>query len=598
MIFPGLLRQTSIKYKLIAIFIFFVLIPFLLLSLVYVYYAQTILKEKIVVTHTEITKQIGQNLNVVFKDMVTTSHVVLANNDMGEVLSKNIYDDPVNIFGNIKMLNNLFTEIMYSVLNYPNSFVAIKDSYGNLHMSQNVPLGAIKDKIAGFIDRHASWPEGANTKWLSVEGLNSSNQNPYGIGLLMMLPYESIGHSKGTMLISVNEMNLYRILQSAKIDPAITIRIVNEQGSIVTSTDRAEIGLPYPDAASLQSVEAGSASSEYSRAHRAFVNAYSLSNGWRLVQTIPREVIYRDIERSRTLFISITGGFLALFAALSALLVGRITKPIIQLTEAMKEVQGGNLSVSVKISGRDEVGQLSKVFNTMVLRMNELIRRINEEERDKREAELKMLRSQIKPHFLFNTLNSIRWVADINKAKPVSDLIVSLATLLKSGILGNKEFVPLAEEIDNLRHYCNIQAIRYGGLFEVEYRVSEEAAMCPVINLILQPIIENSLIHGFNGLNRRGRIDVEAWTEDGALKIRIVDNGQGMTPEQLASIFTPKAEEQATKMRGIGLPNVRERLRLHYGGGFRLTIDSAPGQGTEVALDLPSRSQQGGADDD
>ncbi|MEK0314654.1 sensor histidine kinase [Cohnella sp. 56] len=598
MIFPGLLRQTSIKYKLIAIFIFFVLIPFLLLSLAYVYYTQTVLKEKIVVTHTEITKQIGQNLNVVFKDMVTTSHVVLANNDMGEVLSKNIYDDPVNIFGNIKMLNNLFTEIMYSVLNYPNSFVAIKDSYGNLHMSQNVPLGDIKDKIEDFIDRHASWPEGADTKWLSVEGLNSSNENPYGVGLLMMLPYESIGHSKGTMLISVNEMNLYRIMQSAKVDPAITIRIVDAEGRIVTSTDRAELALPYPDAASLEAAEAGAASEAYIRAHGAFVNAYALSNGWRLVETIPREVIYRDIERIRTLFISIGGGFLVLFAALSALLVGRITRPIIQLTEAMKEVQGGNLSVSVKINGRDEVGQLSKVFNTMVLRMDELIRRINEEERDKREAELKMLRSQIKPHFLFNTLNSIRWVADINKAKPVSDLIVSLATLLKSGILGNKEFVPLAEEIDNLKHYCNIQAIRYGGLFEVEYRISEEAAACPVINLILQPIIENSLIHGFDGLNRRGRIEVEAWTEEGMLQLRIVDNGQGMTPEQLASIFTPKPEEQRTRMGGIGLPNVRERLRLHYGSGFRLTIDSTPGQGTAVALELPDRSQQGGADDD
>ncbi|MFC5406360.1 hypothetical protein [Cohnella soli] len=139
LIFPGLLKMTSIKFKLIAIFIFQILIPFLLLSLAYVYYTQNVLKEKVIVTHREITKQIGQNLNVVFKDMVTTTHVVLANNDMGEVLSKNIYDDPVNIFTNIKMLNNMFTEMMYSVLNYPSSFVAIKDSYGNLHMSRNAP---------------------------------------------------------------------------------------------------------------------------------------------------------------------------------------------------------------------------------------------------------------------------------------------------------------------------------------------------------------------------------------------------------------------------------------------------------------------------
>ena len=226
-VFPGLLKQTSIKYKLIAIFILLILVPFLLLSLVYVYYTQNVLKEKVLVTHKEITKQIGQNLNVVFKDMVTTSHVVLANNDMGEVLSKNIYDDPVNIFGNIKMLNNMFTEMMYSVLNYPNSFVAIKDSYGNLHMSQNVPLGDIKDKIAGFIDRNRSEDGTLDAKWLPVDGLNSSNENPYGVGLLKLLPYEAVGRSKGTMLISVNEMNFYRAMQSAKVESDITIRMVD-----------------------------------------------------------------------------------------------------------------------------------------------------------------------------------------------------------------------------------------------------------------------------------------------------------------------------------------------------------------------------------
>lgn len=593
-VFPVLWKTTSIKSKLIAIFIVLMLIPFLVLSFAYVYYTQNILKEKVLATHREIAKQIGQNLNVVFKDMVTTSHVVLANNDMGEVLSKNIYDDPVNIFGNIKMLNNMFTEIMYSVLNYPNSFVAIMDSYGNLHMSQNVPLGDIKDKIASFIGRNRSQDGTLDSKWLPVDGLNSSNENPYGVGLLKLLPYEAVGRSKGTMLISVNEMNFYRVLQSAKVEADITIRMVDTAGRIVSSTDRGEVARLYPDFSMLRSETAGGVSSEYRPAGSEFVNSYSLDNGWKLVETIPREVIYRDIERIRMLFILIGGGFLLLFVSISVFLVGRITKPIIRLTGAMKEVQGGNMNVSVKINSRDEVGQLSKAFNTMMLRMEELIRRINEEQRDKREAELKMLRSQIKPHFLFNTLNSIRWVADINKAKPVSDLIISLATLLKNGILGSKEIVPLTEEIENLKHYCNIQAIRYGGLFEVEYRVHPDAMPCPVINLILQPIIENSLIHGFEGLNRKGRIDVEAWAEAGRLTIRIADNGKGMTPEQLASIFNPEKEQRAKSggTGGIGLPNVRERLRIHYGQAFDMAIESEPGQGTAVTLTIPVRSSE------
>ena len=584
-IFPGFLEMRSIKFKLSALFVFQILLPFLLLTLACVYYSQSILKERIIVTHKEITKQIGQNLNVVFRDMVTTTQVVLANNDMEEVLSTNIYDDPVNIFANIKMLNNIFTEMMYSVLTYPNSFVAIKDSYGNLHL--NMPLSVIKDKVASFIDSSINPDAALLSKWLLVEGLNLGNET-YSVGLLKVLPYEALGRSKGVILVSVNEVNFYHVMRSAKIEAGITLRMVDADGRIISSTTRDEVDQPYPNYSTLSFAAADEVSSIYHQSGKEFVNSYTLINGWTLVETIPREVIYRDIDRIRTLFILIGGGFLLLFISISVFLVGRFTKPIILLTDAMKEVQRGNMNVSVKINGRDEVGQLSKAFNTMMLRMDELIQRINEEQRDKREAELKMLRSQIKPHFLFNTLNSIRWVADMNKAKPVSDLIVSLATLLKNGILGNKEIVPLSEELENLKHYCNIQAIRYGGLFEVDYRVQPDALSCPVIHLILQPIIENSLIHGFEGLNRKGCITVEGWTEDEKLTIRIADNGKGMSQDTLASIFKPERERPAAATTGgIGLSNVQDRLRIHYGDNCDMTIDSEVGQGTTVTLTFP-----------
>lgn len=198
-----------------------------------------------------------------------------------------------------------------------------------------------------------------------------------------------------------------------------------------------------------------------------------------------------------------------------------------------------------------------------------------------------MLQAQINPHFLFNTLNSIKWTAVLSRVPAVADSLSALAGLLKNTIVNKQEFLPLQGELENIRNYALIQSLRYTEQFVMEYRVDDACLETPILKFLLQPIVENAILHGVEGVGRLVTITVEARPWQGGLEVTVRDDGAGFD--------TALPELQNTSSRrfsGIGMGNVRQRVALVYGPAASMTVESEPGRGTAVTLLLPPKNEE------
>ena len=286
--------------------------------------------------------------------------------------------------------------------------------------------------------------------------------------------------------------------------------------------------------------------------------------------------------------------FLFLFLGISLIPAYFATRamyePLRNLTEAMDEVSAGELDKRVAVHTNDEIGRLSNDFNNMLNQIEKLIERLVKEEGLKKDAELEALQYQITPHFMYNTLNSIKFAALLKGEKELGVLIGDFVELLQASVNKKGTFVTVSDEIHILNNYIHLQKMRYDGHFEVEYEIGEDAGSCFVPRLILQPLVENSILHGLDMKMDNSRIQIRAMIEEEYLCISVRDNGRGMTQEQIYELLTKKTKK-TSGLSGIGVANVRERLELYYGNNAGLGYDSTS-DGTTAYLYLPAYKDQ------
>ena len=271
----------------------------------------------------------------------------------------------------------------------------------------------------------------------------------------------------------------------------------------------------------------------------------------------------------------------------------RLSRRIGELSGAMNRVAGGDLGASVPALGTDEIGQAGAAFNHMVHRVEALLCEVRTQENLKRETELDFLQAQINPHFLSNTLNTVVWMANMQHAENISRLTSSLITLLHTTMRSGRDFIALSEELAHIQSYVEIEQCCTFDNFELLLDIPDETVTLLVPRFILQPIVENALIHAFPELtDRAGEILVRARVEGERLLLHIRDNGVGMTVAQTNTLLqTDKSRSQKTFSR-IGIQNVNDRIRLFFGEEYGLCFCSEPGVYTEVTIKLPVLRQE------
>ena len=266
----------------------------------------------------------------------------------------------------------------------------------------------------------------------------------------------------------------------------------------------------------------------------------------------------------------------------SVIVIDSIDRPMNALVKSFGDAARVNFAVTQSDESRDELGILNQAFNEICAEMREALNKVEKEQAEKRRAEIRMLQAQINPHFLFNTLDSLRFTSMMNNVPVVSDGLAALSHLLRSSILKDNSYTPLHSELQTVEDYLTLQRIRCCETIVLKTEISEEAAKASVMRLLLQPIVENAVIHGIKE-NVPLTIRLKAWVGEETLYISIIDDGKGFDQEKAGEDGVPKS----SKMSGIGLHNVKDRLYLSYKDRQSFSIGSVQGQGTEVQMTMP-----------
>lgn len=310
---------------------------------------------------------------------------------------------------------------------------------------------------------------------------------------------------------------------------------------------------------------------------------------WTVIQAVPLSVLLKDTMVMKNKTIGLGLFCLILGAVVSVWISLRITRPLRLLSSSMKKVERGEFDAAIPVVSGDEVGHLSRTFNVMVSRLETLTYRLYETEIREKNAEIAALQSQINPHFLYNTLGSISLYAELQDNREVVQMTNHLSALLRYSMNGGNSEVRLQQELEHIQGYLEIQQIRFEDRLMYQLNVEPELLDTRIVRLTLQPIVENSIIHGLEKGRGDVHIEVSVRKLGTDICIEITDNGPGMTREQL--------EQQMSNMEegiipgspgGHGLVNVHRRLVLRYGAGYGLQLESSPGEGMKVKVNLPS----------
>jgi Predicted signal transduction protein with a C-terminal ATPase domain len=317
----------------------------------------------------------------------------------------------------------------------------------------------------------------------------------------------------------------------------------------------------------------------------------SKKTGWTVVGAVYTSELMKNKTQTQFMYILVAAILLILAMLLSAIIAAEITRPIKILKESMKKAEQGNFqNAKIEYIPDNEIGILSKSFNVMNTEIQNLMEQNIYEQKQKRKSELKALQSQINPHFLYNTLDAIIWMAEGNKTREVVLMTSSLAKLLRQSISNENEVLTIEQEITYIKSYLTIQKMRYQDKLEFEIDVDKDIYGEEIVKLVLQPLVENAIYHGIKFKETKCLLEVLGYASGNDIILKIIDNGVGMSEEALEHIF----DEHKVNYRsnGVGVYNVQMRLQLYYGKNYGIQYESVLGEGTTVTITIPRKKIQ------
>jgi len=402
----------------------------------------------------------------------------------------------------------------------------------------------------------------------------------------------------GVLVINVNT----GLLQSILGQEAFETMLVDDQDAIIAANRPGRTGRNLADIqfdAAVMHEASGSfdavVDGEASKILIEQLVPQSSSNGIRVISVFSVDSIVKDANRINNVALTVIGISMVIAIILIYMFSALIANRLRRLSKHINKVATGNFETSMAIDGKDEIGQLSRQFNSMVVSIDELMVEVKESNRQRNDLELrqneikfKMLASQINPHFLFNTLESIRMKAHLSGQAGIARVVKMLGRMMRANLEAGKRTVLLRDELDIARSYLEIQQFRHEERLTYEVRSDDDIGDVQVPPLIIQPLVENAVIHGLERLEGGGMVSVNACRDGADVVISVEDNGAGIEPERLESIRRSMEDREEEDGHRIGIRNVHQRLLLAYGAGYGLTITSEPGRGTQIRLRVPA----------
>lgn len=404
--------------------------------------------------------------------------------------------------------------------------------------------------------------------------------------------------SIGTIVMSINESVLNAVCSTAQEGADVyTINfITDKQGNVLTYPDSFYSGITLTKDRTIKTFVENTGEL---KGKKIAVNSYKDENlGWIFYNAYDKDYILRDVRHIQYLTILIGAVLFVASILLIRYTVSLIEKSTRSIVGGIREVQQGNLDVQVTVDSEDEMGQIADNFNTMTGKVKGLIEEVREVTEKQKDAEIRALEAQINPHFLYNTLDSINWMAIEKEEYEISRMLRNLGVILRYSISKSNKMVTIGEMADWLEKYVSLQRMRFNDAFICEVHVDKAAEKVRVHKLLIQPFVENAIIHGFKGIESGGilRIDVMRSEEKDELDIIIEDNGKGM-PREMTQRYNNPETAVTDDGRSIGLHNAFTRMRMYYGESVSWDVSSISGMGTVITLKIPIQAQASGTAD-
>lgn len=540
------------------------------------------IKEIVVEQYSEAAKQSVQatadNIDYTLSDVENLSNSILTNHDLISSLKAGEKEQFISTL-NSYFISSFHIEGIYTLSANGYQYVGANIKEGE----ENFPLEKIKKTFGEII-----WFPTKEEHIQILSGYISKNYFSMGRKMIDVNSLEELGYMNITLDESVIEESYVNLEEAGS-----EIFVCDSQGNLISSNNKESSIQSILEHEYMKVILEDDTSDYvgYRENGQDYVAIYSSlnHNNWKIVKTIPKNLLYKEINRIQVFALAGSCGFLGIMFLIAYFYSKGITKPITEMMKQMKKVEAGNLDVRVETNVNNELDDLSESFNQMVYRIKTLMDEVVSAERNKNELELEVLHAQINPHFLYNTLNTIRWMAKIKNENSISDAIVALVKLLRVSISLGKNKITLREEIEYIENYLLIQKLRFNQMFEISYAIDEKHNSIYIPKLILQPIVENSLIYGIDEAEETEeilKINIFTKEEGDYIEIIVEDNGPGIEADILTNLL--RNEKNINRFNKVGLNNVNQRLKMYFGNEYGLDIVSVARSGTKVVIKIPN----------
>lgn len=425
-----------------------------------------------------------------------------------------------------------------------------------------------------------------------IRNLFDRNENSYSWVISMSRAVEVTSEGKATqavLLINLNYMFFEELFSNVNLGNGGYIYLINDKGDIIWHPRQNEIyaGRFTENNKYAAGLKDG-ISVENIGGKKLTVNIRTIGyTGWKLVGVTGSAALNADGMKFRLFVLFVADLFLFLLAVVNAFISNRISNPIRRLDGSVREIERGNLDVNIVPSGSYEVEHLGNSVKNMLSRIKVLMSDLVEEHNAKRKSEFDTLQSQINPHFLYNTLDIIVWMIENEKPDKAVSIVTALAKFFRISLSKGKNIITVRDEVEHVRNYLMIQNMRFKNRFEYNIKADDEVLSYSSLKLMLQPLVENAIYHGMEFMDGDGEIDISVYKENDDLYFTITDNGLGMS-EDVASTLLSKDIIPSKRGSGIGVKNVNERIKLYFGAGYGLFVESEPDEGTKITIHLPA----------
>ena len=537
-------------------------------------------------THT-IIQQMNQNIDSYIDYMENIAYLISSNEDVQDYL----FDEEIDNEGRYRILNQ-FQTILDSRSDIRNVGIISKNGRmlindGSKSVNQDLDLNT-QEWYATALEK----PNGPILTSSHVQHI-ISGERPWVITLSRGIRDRSgSGEKEGVFFIDLNYSAISGLCDQSTVGTKGYAFILDAKGNIVYHPQQQQLynELQTENISLIMDTDEDTVLTGTGNDGKLYSISRSEKTGWTVVDCTNVKELLSKSRQAQSVYV-LTAIILVIVALLFSRFMARsITLPIQKLRDSMKKVQEGDFSVSdVVVDSKNEIGSLTKSFDVMTHRIHELMEQNVHEQEEKRKSELKALQSQINPHFLYNTLDSIIWMAEGKKNEEVVLMTASLARLLRQSISNEDEVVPIANEVEYARGYLTIQKMRYKDKLEFQIDVDPSILHIPLIKLVLQPIIENAIYHGLKYKESKGLLIVKGFMKDGNAVLQVIDDGVGMDEETLAHIYDKHKVNYHSN--GVGVYNVQKRLKLYYGDDYGITYESEKGKGTTATITIPGRQE-------